>query len=112
MIRKNYVRPVAKNNKLSYGVLKIYPKSNFRTYRTLATNQNSRNPAERLSTRRISFVLWNKCANLFTKKDLYAQWLNFLKAAKDRDIYGAKVDLKDAFGNVDIGETFDYLLSN
>lgn len=54
--------------------------------------------------KKIGKEIRHNCKNLYSNQKFFALWKKFLqKDVKEESLYGAKVDLHDAFGSVDIG---------
>lgn len=96
----------------SRGLLKITPKSSCEIlqYRVLVSaNKKSK-------TEKIFFMGLAKKINAFAEKtsvlakgSLYYGWKSYINNTKSNHLYGVKMDLQDAFGNVDINLLCDII---
>lgn len=108
---QGYIKKCGVHNlKKSRGILKIMPKSSCEilAYRILVSANRKEN-IEKLRCKMFAKTI-NELAkkkSSIGKSSLYNEWKSYNISMKSDNLYGIKMDIKDAFGNVDINVLSD-----
>ncbi|KAG5873741.1 hypothetical protein JTB14_005163 [Gonioctena quinquepunctata] len=108
LLKLGHLTPAKEIFQRSRGVLRLFPKTDCDSleYRPLIS-PFKRDKTTKFKFKRLSVqieILAKKFSMTGSNKSLYKAWNDYVDWICDDEIYGIKLDIKDAFGSVDIGK--------
>lgn len=108
LLKRGYISRIENSEEVeARGVLKIIPKQdNFRAIVSVYQN-----PEKKKFFKIITSKVYEAANQInLNTRSLYEAWLNFTEKVKDKEIFGIKLDIKDAYGNVNIATLREIIL--